>query len=392
MPARPRDFTEIELELVNRLQRSAPFAAPPSGTALAPLSESGWQAMLDRARYHGVAPLLARALDSDPQVPATVREAFQSEYRQAALGAAAAFRELEDLLAALAPSAIPLVLLKGTALAKWLYGAPALRPFSDVDILLHPTDLPKVRELLRGQGYAEGGELSSGFRDTYYSEMTLTRLAPPHTVIDLHWDLFVPLFYRRRTRLEWFWAETLAVKLGAQPVLILNPTAQLVHLTVHASLNHQNKPRLIWLYDLALLLTTAREQADWTAAAEYVQRAGLVHPVVSILDQVQRIWGIEPPPAWPRVFRHYQSRPLERLAFALTAANHNEARGLADALSTPGARNKLRFVWHHLVPDAAYMQRRYRLTADAWLPWYYARRLVESGFKFARSAWTALGR
>src|SRR5512138_1269556 len=99
MPARPRDFTEIELELVNRLRRSSPFAAPPSGTALAPLSESGWQAMLDRGRYHGVAPLLARALDSDPQVPATVREAFKSEYRQAALGAAAAFRELEDLLA-----------------------------------------------------------------------------------------------------------------------------------------------------------------------------------------------------------------------------------------------------------------------------------------------------
>lgn len=353
-----------------------------------------WNALLDRARFHGLSPLLHAALDIRPRTdtPSEILETLTDVHRSSALATAAKYHELDALLPALASAALPCIVLKGAALAKWLYPAPDLRPFGDVDLLVQAHDAPRLRKLLETRGYRASGELAEGFRDAYYSEMAFAQNAPPHLALDAHWHLFVPLYFRARMDTQWFWERTIAFRPGMQPARILHPTAQLIHLTVHASLNHQHAPRLLWLYDLALLLTKHSAEIDWDAAAAFARASQVTRSVSDMLAQTEQWWGVAAPAPFLQTLRNTRVGWEERIAFALTAAPRNEARVLSDALAARGGRNKLRYAARHLLPDAAYMTQHYRIRRRALLPYYYARRVLESGWKFARSVLSAFAR
>lgn len=388
--------------ILNAFPLSAPPPAPPARAV------ADWDALVERARYQGLAPLLYAALETEKfaGVPPGTVETLREQYRSSALAAAAAYRELDAILAQFQARAIPVVVLKGAALAPWLYPSRALRPFGDLDLLVCPPSASAAQALLQARGYFPTGELAPGFAADLYSERAFTRRAPPRTSIDLHWDLFVPLYYRRRLDREWFWRHTqpwdlengsprreregaAVPTLAGAPALRLDPTAQFVHLAVHAGLNHQHAPRLLWLYDLALLLHGHGDEIAWDDVVRYASSAALGRSMVAVLDQVQIAWQVSPAPEYRAALNAARLGAVERLAFALTAAPHSEARALADALSAPGIRNKFRYALRHLFPDAEYMRRRYHVRRNALLPAYYLRRLGEITIKFSRSLWSA---
>jgi hypothetical protein len=370
--------------LVALILRAFPLHAPPP---LRATPSAAWDILLARARWHGLAPLLCAALDAQPRddIPQDIAETLTELYRRSALAGAAKYHELAILLNLARADKLDLLLLKGAALAQWLYPAPALRPFGDVDVLVHQSDVPRLRALLEARAYRASDELADGFRDAYYSEMAFTQTAPPHLALDAHWHLFVPVYFRTRMDVQWFWAHTQSFPLGGASVLIFNPTAQLVHLSIHASLNHQNAPRLLWLYDLALLLKQHGTEIDWDAALTFARASHVTRSMYEILIQVEQWWDVCAPPSFLASLSATRIGVNERIAFALMAANRNEARALSDALATPGAVNKLRYAARHLFPAPAYMTQHYRIPHPALLPLYYARRIVESSWKFARS-------
>jgi hypothetical protein len=61
--------------------------------------------------------------------------------------------ELEVVLAALTEAGLLTILLKGAALAYTLYPDPALRPMSDLDLLIHPQDLKQAVQVIQSMGY-----------------------------------------------------------------------------------------------------------------------------------------------------------------------------------------------------------------------------------------------
>lgn len=353
--------------------------------------EPKWVELVKRARYQGVSLLLYAALDARnwENVPAFARSELLELYRSSALASATAYYELNNLLPNFYAAKIPVIVLKGAALAKWLYPAPALRPFSDLDFLIPQAHAAQMTELLQTRGYVPSNELARGFRAAYYSEMAFYKNAAPRTAVDLHWNLFVPLFYRRRMALEWFWQHTQEFSFGAHSAQIFDAAAHFVHLAVHASLNHQNAPRLIWLYDLALLVTRRANELDWDAAIAYTHASQLAYSVHEILRQTIETWQLEFPTDLAAAFRPRNTRWSERIAFRLTGASQNQARVVTDALAAPRWRDKLGYAARHLVPDARYMQKRYHIQKRWQLPFYYARRLVESSWKLLRSLWSA---
>lgn len=380
----------LDRALVALIQNAFPFTAPPP----APNYGLDWTGLEERARYHGLTPLLATSLEAQPRidVPEEMRQALADSHKSSALAGATKFHELDRVLALTRAEKIPLLLLKGAALARWLYPQPSLRPFGDVDILIHQTDVPRLQACLAARAYQPGQELAGGFSDAFYSELALQQTAPPRLALDVHWHLFVPLYFRRHMNVAWFWERTLEYTHGDSAALLLHPTAQLVHLTVHASLNHRHTPRLLWLYDLALLFAKHGGEIDWDDAARLARTSQVTRSVYDILAQVQEWWGVAAPAPFMETLRNTRVGLDEKIAFALTAAPHNQARVLSDALAAPGMQNKFQYAARHLLPDAAYMQTHYRIHHRALLPIYYARRLCESGWKFARSLLSTLTR
>src|SRR5256885_8541101 len=97
-----------------------------------------------------------------------------------------------EAIAALRDAGVRSILLKGPALARWLYDDGSLRAYGDCDLLVDPRDVERAGQVLRRLGFSPFGERA----DAYTSAM-----APPHAegwtrgarkgeMVDLHDGLF----------------------------------------------------------------------------------------------------------------------------------------------------------------------------------------------------------
>lgn len=357
--------------------------------ALSAWDATMWRTELEIARAHGLQGLLAACLRIVPhaQIPPDAQSRLDDEMRRGVLAQGLAYRELDALSDFCAQRQIPFVVLKGAALAKTLYPRMDLRPFGDLDVLIHQSDAEVIRAFLLTRGMREDAEFVPGFRRAFLSEMSFA--SPRAVAVDLHWQLVLPVYYQRHCDMEWFWQNTEPVTFSGRPMHILNPTAQLVHLCAHVGLHHRDRLRLIWLYDIALLLQTRAGDIRWQDAASFAQTAHLARPVRYVLDQTHAWWGTVLPPETDKRFRANPFDANERIMYALTTADITHARVAGDMLNTSGARQKFNFTRHYMFPDRLYMRTRYGIRRDTLLPLYYAWRLVEGTFRFARSVWDA---
>ncbi len=357
-------------------------------------SPAQWRAQYSNAQQHGLLGLWFSAIQADRalNMPDDIRDAFLTALRNATLAYAVAFRELDALVEIFEREKIPVVLLKGAALSKTLYPNPVQRPFGDLDLLIQKQDAPRVRALLLARGMQENSELVSGFRQAHYGEMGFYATNSAMPAIDVHWDLVAPAYYRRHMDMDWFWKQTEWQRIGEHNLSVFNPTAQLLHLGAHVGLHHQDHLRLIWLYDIALLLTQRGADIDWRAADAFAHAARLARPLRFVLEQTRAWWNLTLPPETENLFRAPAFDIQERVAYALTTAQFTEARILMDVLYLSGARAKWEFARGYLFPDAAYMRTRYDIPNDAALSFYYARRLLASVGKAMRSVWSATRR
>lgn len=380
----------VEKQLVTLILAAFPLGSPVQ--APDPFAPEQWAQLDAYAVTHGLTGLLFAAVTAlgRPDMPPALAADLKDRARQTTLAQALAYRDLGKLLRRARTENLPVIVLKGAALAKTLYAESLRRSFGDLDLLIQEQDATRLRAAVLQEQYRETHALSPGFRESYYGEMGFHREGKAGLELDVHWGLAEAVYFRRRMDMQWFWDRTETATLGQEPMRILNPTAQLVHLGAHAGLNHQDKPRLVWFYDLALLITRRGREIDWDEADRYVRHAGLARPLRYALAETERRWGI-PLPAQP-LFVPPRLDPAGRMVYALTTTSFTEARTLSDVLATPGLRPKLRFARQQLFPDAAYMRTRYNIANPALLPLYYALRLGESGFKFARSVGAAAAR
>jgi hypothetical protein len=120
-----------------------------------------WERFLHQAAVHAVAPLMYDTVRNDGEpLPPWVREELRRSYYQTAARNALLFEELATIVRGFHQAKIPLILLKGAALAQGTYGNPALRPMSDLDLLVPSELMPRAEELLAKTGYTvlEGAE------------------------------------------------------------------------------------------------------------------------------------------------------------------------------------------------------------------------------------------
>ncbi len=246
------------------------------------------------AREHRVAALLARALESrgqlsvlDESARAALRRALLDQQQERAqldaLGAAAA--------AALDAAGIPFVALKGAALGAALYAAPALRPMTDVDLLVTPAARERALAALAAAGFVRpSAEIEAFWAEAFYN---LPLDPPPGQAgkLELHWSIAQE--GRHAPDVEGIVARARVVDAAGCRLPIPSPADLLLHQSLHLSY-HYFEPKLVWLHDLALI---HRDPPD---AAETIARAGawgMRLPLALAAAQVERVFpGTVSPP------------------------------------------------------------------------------------------------
>lgn len=174
-----------------------------------------------------------------------------------------------------ADQGIPVILLKGSALAAGVYSNPAHRSMCDLDFLVHRHDLDRVMALLLARGYSRFAELSDGFREALDSEVCFLPGDERGYTVEPHWHILNLPGDAGRAALDWFWSHTVAIEIDGRQARMFAPEAQVIHLAAHLVIHHQGRG-LRSAYDIALLLSRHAEQMDWPLVTQVATKFGLV--------------------------------------------------------------------------------------------------------------------
>ena len=128
---------------------------PAHSEPLAQLAQAveDWPALLASAERHGMGPLVYRHLRAaEVSLPQSTASYLMGLYLRPRHANQVRARVLEQVLRAYHAADIEPLVVKGAALCHWLYPELALRPMSDLDLLVRPGQVERGRQILRELG------------------------------------------------------------------------------------------------------------------------------------------------------------------------------------------------------------------------------------------------
>ncbi len=240
-------------------------------------------AEIDRiAGQHRLRPLLHhRAERGDLSAPPEIAAAWAAAQRRSALRALRQRGELARLGKLLGAAGLDAVVLKGGAFVWRGWTDPALRPLRDLDLLLTSEAAMEAHELLRGQGFVQVEGTGEGKH--------LPGLVAPgsQVLVELHTRLFDTPSPAWAAREAAFRAEALVGAPAGEGIGALADTDTLLHVILHAVLDHQLNTGPLLLFDLALLIRHGA--IDWARFWRLAERAGGVRAAQLALALAARV-------------------------------------------------------------------------------------------------------
>jgi len=248
--------------------------------------------LIEMATRHSVLPIVSRNLG----LPAP-----------AGLVAAAGFTvllrlRLEPIAQRLRERGLAFAVLKGAEFADRLYPAPALRGFTDIDLIVPREALAAVGEALKSLGYEHCVPKGLNHAEPYGEELWLPPGAGKFGV-EIHWNLVNVPSVQRGVSVQF---EDLQRDAAGR----LSPASLLLIAAVHAAASHQFD-RLGMLVDVRQAAIGAAGKLDEAYLAETAARTGSRLALVTALDLAHRLWGDAP---CARQRSLFPPRPVDALA------------------------------------------------------------------------------
>ena len=224
------------------LQILGETSAQEAGGFFSGLTGHQWEAVLQRAIQHSVAPLLFQHLKNAGLLvllPKAIRDRLERLYFVVLGRNMRLFHHLGKVLKLLNAAEIPVILLKGSHLVELVYGNLGLRPMGDFDLLFHHCDLTRAHQIITQSRAITGDDMLP---------------------IDAHWYLTPEL----SIDMDRVWDRSLNVIVGGQPVRVLSPEDLILHLCLHIALHHKYKiSGLRNLLDIKTCVMHFGDQLDW---------------------------------------------------------------------------------------------------------------------------------
>ncbi|RMF51850.1 MAG: hypothetical protein D6746_17250 [Bacteroidetes bacterium] len=233
-----------------------------------------WNAVQRVAGYHQMRPLLYRTLKTvaPEAVPAGVMETLARQARNTAAFNTFLATELVRLRGRLEQEGIPVLTLKGPAVALLAYGDLSLRPFVDLDLLIRPADYPALERMLLEEGYTLFRRHAARSPVMQRVHLLLSRQAPFTRGgvfnLDVHTHIMPPL-YHYTPRFEELRGRAVRLAMGNGEVPGLHPEDLVLMLCFHGEKNRWET--LKYVCDLAWLIERHPE-LDWSRILQRADR------------------------------------------------------------------------------------------------------------------------
>ncbi|MCJ7580792.1 MAG: nucleotidyltransferase family protein [Candidatus Aminicenantes bacterium] len=348
-----------------------------------------WDKFLSKARDNRVKSFVYHNLREkeivSQMIPSGVVEDLQTTFYLDAANNTLLFKELGEILKSLKKCRLEVIVLKGAALATFVYENLALRTMSDVDILVKAEDLLHVDEQLQKLGYspldlsAEDVDFSSAYLTTldYYNP---SRKSFP---IHVHWHFVnstVPNdSYTRCIVLEHIWDEAEKVVIGGEETLVMSPHHFLIHLSEHALRVRHSLGKWIYFCDIDAVIHHYEGRVDWSRLIHESCEFNLDKMVYISLFFTREFFNTKIP---EDVL--LKLRP-KKIGFGIkifmsSVRNNTRLSGLSYLVHLSmnrGIINKVRFLWRTLFPPRKILAQRNYVSPSGSISIYYLKRIKE---------------
>ncbi|MCF6155443.1 MAG: hypothetical protein E3K36_09355 [Candidatus Brocadia sp.] len=260
-----------------------------------------WEEVLNAAFWYGIAPLLYSNLKNIQEsqfIPENVMDKLQMAYYSNAARNMRIYAELDRILGAFRVKGMKIIVLKGAALAKTVYGDIGLRPMSDIDLLVKKEDLSHAEKIMTELGYHFHGDMPpEWYRE---NDQHISYLHPEKNIpVEIHWHI-ARKAHPSRIRIidtdiiERWWEEAETIEFSGRKALMLCPNDLIIHLSIHF-LQHRfggryfSKRALIQLCDILQTLEHYRDEIDWVRVKRRAEQYGiddLIYATIFIAKEI----------------------------------------------------------------------------------------------------------
>ncbi|MBN1380887.1 MAG: nucleotidyltransferase family protein [Deltaproteobacteria bacterium] len=254
--------------------------------------ETDWQDILQTSTRFRTTPYLYHTLKPlfpSLKVPADIKKQMQAVYYLSAARNMKVYQQILKLVTEFNKHNIDVILLKGTHLAQFVYGNIALRPMSDIDLLVKKADLAKASHILIDQGY------STKTKDLGISEAHLPPFRGKNKItIELHFNIYRwPL--TERFAIDDLWKQAHATSLHGINVLTLSPEDLLIHICVHASILHGFEGGIKSFIDISRTVEHYGTALDWQRLLNISNQMKINNCLYLMLALTKKLIGLSVP-------------------------------------------------------------------------------------------------
>lgn len=248
---------------------------------------------------------------------------------------------------------IAFIVLKGADVIPRLYGVWGTRPISDVDLLVHESDLPTIDRLLANLGFTQQIDGNPSY-------------SSPER--DLSLDLITTIWYLGRQGLADVWTRAMTRSFGSTTIRCLDTVDLLIYLTSYTVI-HRGHLSASFVHDVKLLIE--KEPPDWPAVIARTKQARLQAPLHHGLNHVQKIFPSIAIPETVLELLAPSNRNEQILSWLLrklvTTEPLPEIGHLLLFMTQPGL-TKMSWLAQRLCPSPAFLSYRYG-SAGPTRPW-----------------------
>ena len=234
-----------------------------------------WSELLDQADRHGIIPLLHHHLKQAPAltIPETANTTLTERSRSCLAWNLRLSHELLRLLGRFNEAGIPVIPLKGLYLADLLYNDSALRPTSDLDLLVKVQDFDRSQRVLEEAGCAKLADEEQGAE--YHVSYVTTDGRAGQVLIELHRDLGES--HVAGLDIEAIWRAAAPITWGNRTIWAMALPDLFLYTCLHAVQDGLASIRS--LLDITLLLERYGRDLPWQELAQRVKQARIETPI-----------------------------------------------------------------------------------------------------------------
>jgi hypothetical protein len=241
--------------------------------AICALAKGGidWPAFLSATKRHDLESLAFWRLQQySPEImPCEIFDELNQHFRRNTDRNLYMTGELFRIIETLVRGGVPVAAFKGPVFAWSIYETPGVREYLDLDLLVHPGDVYRAKNLLRELGYRSDVPLPDEAELQFFKnggQLVLVRDAPS-VILDLHWDL-APRSMGLRLGSEALWPQLIPTTIAGRPVLSFDPNDQLMLSALHAG--KHGWTTIAWLADIDAIIET--QPLDWDRVLATAQK------------------------------------------------------------------------------------------------------------------------